>query len=368
MKQQLSPLQLALIIANFIFSGTIISVQQIIVEVSKQNSWLVILLTYPIVLGIVLLICHNTDKIEKMKGLLDTDNKSWFHRIFVIILFLLFLFIFIRDFRSFNGFVDAILLPDTPIDIIAVLTILTLIYISLTGIEVIARITVIHYFTVCIIVVALPLLLMNEIDFRNSQPIGGANSVSEILKSSYIFVPWMAEVVIITFLVIFVAPLDHIKKASILGTSLSFILLLVLITMNISVLGVAVTSEATYPNIAIIQQINLTDFLDRLDLVIIVVWIPTMLCKLSLVLFAIQKLMNVLRAKDSDFSIVPLGLFLGLTTHLFKSNIDSIEYSFFTWPLQGLLLEILLIVFFLLMKHKQIGLKGSSGKKKNENA
>lgn len=368
MKQQLSPFQAALLIGNFIFAGTIISVQQVIVEISKQNSWLVVLLSYPIVLGMVILICHNTEKLEKMKGLLDTGNKSWFHRVFVVILLMFFLFIFIRDFRSFNGFVSVILLPDTPIDILSVLTILTLIYIVLTGIEVIARITVIHYFTVFIIVAALPILLMNEIDIRNIQPIGGMHSISEILKSAYIFVPWMAETVIIVFLIIFVSPLKHIKKASIMGTSLSFFLLLVLISMNISVLGVAVTSEATYPNIALIQQINLTDFLDRLDLVIIVVWIPTMLCKLSLVLFAIQKLLNVLKGKDSDFSIVPLALFLGMTIHLFKSNIDSIDFSFFTWPIQGLLLEMILIILFLLMKQKQIGLKGTSEKKKNVKA
>jgi spore germination protein len=75
-----------------------------------------------------------------------------------------------------------------------------------------------------------------------------------------------------------------------------------------------------------------------------------MLCKLSLLLFALNRLFNTFRRKDSDFNLVPLALLLSLTIRLFKNNIDGIEYSFFTWPTKGLLLELIIVFLFLILK------------------
>lgn len=352
-EQQLSPLQSAFIIGNFIFSTTFVSTQQIVIEISKQNAWLVILLSYPITLAIVWLICRQPEKLKKVKGLFDSEEKRLSKHIFLFVFFFFLVFIFIRDFRSLNGFINGLLLPSTPIDIISILTLLSLIYISLTGIEVIARITVIHFFTIFIILASLPVLFINELQFSFLLPLGGMNSFQELMKSTYIFVPWMGEMIILIFLLEFVNPLSQIKRAGVIGVSMAFTILFILVFLNITVLGVAIASEATYPNIALIQQINLTDFLDRLDLLIVVVWIPTILCKLSLLLFGVQKTFNAIRGTDSDFCLVPLAFILGSTIHLFESNIDLIEFSFFTWPTQGLIFETIILLYFLFKKNRK---------------
>lgn len=359
-KEQLSGFQMACMIGNFIFSGTLISLPQILIEISKQNTWIVVPITYFLTIAVIYLLCRNAKKMEQMKGLFNTEIKSWKQKVFIILLFIFLLFIFFRDFRAFNGFIDAVLLPDTPLDVIALLTMLTLTYIALTGVEVIARITVIHLFAIGIVVIALPVMLLNEIQLSNLLPLGGVNSVGEILKSTYIFFPWMTESVIIVFLFVFLNPIEHLKKSGIIGTSIGFLLLFILIFLNITVLGVAVVAETTFPNIALIQQINLTDFLDRLDLVIEVLWIPAMLCKLSLLLYCIHKLLNVMRKKDTDLNLVPLAIFLGLSIYLFKNNLDGIEYSFFTWPTKGIILEVCIVITFLLLKRSKL-----KGKKLN---
>lgn len=349
-QEQISPFQLTCLIGNFIFTGVLISVPQILVEISKQNTWIVILFTYILTTTFFYLICRKPEKLEKLKSLFNIDKRTWIKKVFFSVLSMYLLFIYIRDFRAFTSFIDGILLPDTPIDFIALLTTLTLIYISLTGIEVISRVTVIHFITISIVVISLPFLLLNEIQLTNLLPFGGLHSGAEILKSTYIFFPWMTEAIVIVFLFVFLHPISHLNKAGIIGISCGFFLLFILIFLNITVLGVAITSEATYPNIKLIQQINLTDFLDRLDLVIEVVWIPTMLCKLSLLLFALNRLFNTFRRKDSDFNLVPFALLLSLTIRLFKNNIDGIEYSFFTWPTKGLLLELIIVFLFLILK------------------
>ncbi|WP_449619916.1 GerAB/ArcD/ProY family transporter [Robertmurraya sp. Marseille-Q9965] len=351
MKQQISTFQFACIIGNFLFTGTLVMIPQIVIEISKQNAWLVVIITFLILFGLVFLLCSGRKRLEKIKEIFDPGNKPWYNKLFLTGLLFFMMFIFIRDFQSLNGFVNVVLLPSTPMDIIATLSILSLVYMSFSGVEVIARITVIQFLTISIIIVALPFLLLNEIELGYLLPIGGVNVISELIKSIYIYFAWIAEVVIFIFLLIFIEPLNQLRKASLFGLSFSFILLLILMLLNITVLGVAVASETTYPNFSLIQQINLTDFLDRLDLIIVVVWLPTILCKLALLLFGIQKIINLLRGKDSDISIIPLGILFGLTNHFFKNNIAAIEYSFFTWPTFGMILEVVIILCFIYLKY-----------------
>lgn len=365
MKNQISSFQFSLIIGNFIFSGTIVSVQQIVIEVAKQNAWIVILISYLIIIGIVYFISANKAKLEKLRGLYDTGNSNKFHKVFVFILLLFLFIVFIRDFRAVNGFIDIVLLPDTPIDVIALLMILSLIYISLAGIEVIARITVIHFFVIATIFVACPLLLINEINFKNIQPIGGVHALADILKAVYLITPWMGEALILVFLMMFINPIEKIRISSIFGTTLGILGVFISTILLLTVLGVGVASEATHPNIELIQQINLTDFLDRLDLIIVTVWLPAMFCKLALLVFGIQKSLNILRGSDDDKGLLPLGLILGLTTQLFSSNIDHLEFAFFTWATLGMTLEVLIILLFILIKNKHSGL-GKTAKKNSK--
>ncbi|MDV2687735.1 GerAB/ArcD/ProY family transporter, partial [Alkalihalophilus lindianensis] len=76
-------------------------------------------------------------------------------------------------------------------------------------------------------------------------------------------------------------PLKAARKAVITGTALGLFLFFLILFLAIVVLGTKIVREATYPSYILVQQINLTDFLDRLDLVIVAVWLPAFFSKLA---------------------------------------------------------------------------------------
>jgi spore germination protein len=115
---------------------------------------------------------------------------------------------------------------------------------------------------------------------------------------------------------------------------------------------VEIVTVSSYPTHQMIQQINLTDFLDRLDLVIVTVWIPTFITKISLDLYLVNRCLTSGRDQALNVIIVPLGIALGLLSVLmFRNNMEHLQFSFYTWAAWGLGIQMLIgILFFIRRK------------------
>lgn len=345
MKHNISVFQFALIIANTLITSSLITLPQIMTQLSEQNTWLVPLITYPLVL-FILLLC-----LKGERNSIHEDPKSKLSKLFTIILGIFLLTSYLRDLRAFIDYISSYLLPNTPIEVISIVLSITLLYISTSGLEVIARITVIQFVVLAVLILALPILTVNEIDITNIAPIINQDEMINMMKSSFIFFPWMGEAFIAFYLVRFIGKKKDLNRGVLLGVSLGFLLFFVLTFTDIAVLGEQIVSDATYPNIIMIQEINITDFLDRIDLIIVIIWMPTLLSKLALTLYCIHKTLFQLKGKGSSQLLPPLSLFLGiLAIVLFETNIQHLEYSFYTWTTVGILLEMIILILFVVMK------------------
>ncbi|UHA59861.1 spore germination protein [Metabacillus litoralis] len=198
MKHNISVFQFALIIANTIITASLITLPQIMTQLSEQNTWLVPLITYPLVL-FILLLCFKGEIHS-----IHEDPKSRLNKLFTIILGIFLLTTYLRDLRAFIDYISFYLLPNTPIEVISIVLSITLLYISASGLEVIARITVIQFVVLAVLILALPMLTVNEIDITNVVPIINKDGMFNMMKASFIFFPWMGEAFIAFYLVRFI--------------------------------------------------------------------------------------------------------------------------------------------------------------------
>ncbi|WP_160722872.1 GerAB/ArcD/ProY family transporter [Bacillus sp. USDA818B3_A] len=352
MKQKLSELQLSLLIANLIFAGPVISLPQIILQQGDQNSWVVPIIIYPILLAFIFIIFGKNKNTEWLQHVFLVGRKSkWIEKGFILLFLLFAIFTLVRDLRGMSDFVATVLLPTTPNDIIMVLTILVTAYIAISGIEVVARITSIHFFILFVIVAMLPLLLMNEWDFGNLQPLLGWDSIPAILRALYVTFSWMGEIFFFLIIISNLNPPRHARRAVIIGAGLGLFLFLVVMLSALAVLGANIIRESTYPSLMLIQQINITDFLDRLDLFITVAWLPTLVTKVAFLLYAINHCYSYIYKGNTNKFLFPISLIIGyLSILMFKNTMDLLRFSFYTWNLVGLLLEFLLVVMFLFVR------------------
>lgn len=363
MSQKVSNLQLMFLVANFMFSSSVISLPQIIVEISGQNGWLVPIILLPIFLLIILMIFGRKKKSDFFKKLfIIGEKRSFWEKAFIIFFFLLVVLTFVRDLRGLIDFVASVLLPNTPIDVLMVLSIFVIAYIAMSGIEVISRINMIYFVLLTFIVLIMPFFLLNELELQNLQPLPSLRTVMSIVHTLYFSFSWLAEMFLFLIIIANVNPVRQARKAAFAGAGLGLLLFFIILFLQLSVLGTKIVREATYPTYILIQQINLTDFLDRIDLVIVVVWMPTLIAKLSYLLFAVNHCLSLFYKSSTNKFLFPISIILGLlSVLLFKNTMNFLHYSFYTWASLGLILEIIVVILFLLLKRKKTKMLEGTG-------
>lgn len=352
MTQRISNLQLILLVANFIFSAFVISLPQIIVHVGGQNAWLVPVILFPVFWLIVYLLFGKRKNLESITDLFGIGKKSrGVEKIFILVFFFFVLLAFLGDLRATLDFIASVLLPSTPLDILMILSIFIIVYISMAGLEVISRINALHFFILMVIVLSLPLDLLNEWQPGNLKPLPRLSNVLDVIKSAYFTFSWLGEMVLFLIIVGSVNPLKEARKAVISGTALGFLLVFIILFLQIMVLGTNIVKETTYPTYILIQQINITDFLDRLDLVLVSVWIPAIFAKLAYMLYAINYCLGFFYKSNTNKFLFPISIMLGyLSLLLFKNSMEHTHFSFYSWTSLGLGLEVLLILLFLFVR------------------
>ena len=77
MKEKISSIQLALLIANLIFTTTNLSLPQPLTQIGKQNAWLVPIIIFPIIVVMILIGFGKKQGIEKLQVSFTADNKNF---------------------------------------------------------------------------------------------------------------------------------------------------------------------------------------------------------------------------------------------------------------------------------------------------
>jgi spore germination protein len=350
MKEIISPFQLLFLVFNFLLTGTLITAPAMMTQVSKQYTWLVPILVCPLILLMIVLIFKGKKSLTKV---FTTNQLSRTKNLFHLVLGIFIVVVYIKDLRALVDFIAGYLLPNTPIPVIVLFLSLTLIYISSAGLEVIARITLIQMITLAVTIILIPLLLINEFEITYLFPVVTEGTIANLSRSSFLMFPWMGEIVIFLLLLGNISTEKGVKGSFILGTCLALLFLFLLIITSIAVLGDYIMSQATYPNMFMIQEINLTDFLDRLDLIIVILWMPCCISKLALSLYCLFRILINLKVTKSNLLFTPVGLLLGiLSILLFTTNIVHLEFTFYTWTIMAIILEMLIVVLFMVIKYK----------------
>lgn len=108
-----------------------------------------------------------------------------------------------------------------------------------------------------------------------------------------------------------------VKKVWLSALVSSGLILSLTVTMNIAVLGVDVTERATFPALATIGKVNLFDFIQRLDALVVFTLLITVFFKASILLYGtIIGLVDLFKLNNHQQILLPIGgilIFLSMT-------------------------------------------------------
>ncbi|MCM3628287.1 spore germination protein [Paenibacillus glycanilyticus] len=271
------------------------------VEIAKQDAWLSMLIAC-LLGGAITYLVVKVGMQHPGQSLAQFSQEllgSWLGKIVPIPYFTAWFILSGDVLRSFADFIHLVLLDKTPVWVLMAMILGAAIYLSGTcGITGIGRFCeIVGPLTIITLLVS---FLLNATNARwiDLVPVFGDASVTEIVKASFAPTSFLAESFMVLVLLSFVSNPKNIMKKSLASVWLTGILLAVSTVMVLLVFGPTLAQELRFPYFMLVRSINILNFIQNLDILVIFIWIFGVFAKISLYLFITSyELSQVLRTK-----------------------------------------------------------------------
>ncbi|MCC3379350.1 endospore germination permease [Paenibacillus farraposensis] len=260
-------------------------------------------------------------------------------RMLLAMYLILFLILFARDLRIMTDLVEVTLLPLTPIVVISLILLLTLTFMAKGGISTIVSMAEFTVPALIMTLLTMPLFFGGNIDFSAMRPylhpdIGG------VVKGSWRMLGYMADLMILPFII---SGRSYNARSAWLGHLVGTVFMIIVVLLEELVIGVPIMSRLFYPTYELGRQLQLTDFLDRFDLFVGALTVPTLLTKIGVDLYVASLAVKRMFAHTRGGLMVwPVGLLGYVCSFMLFSNIVQIYNFSREWT-------VVMIVFFVVM-------------------
>jgi spore germination protein KB len=344
-----------LLILVFLYSiGTVIlHTPSLMAHIAKQDAWIAAIIGTGA--GIIL-----TGLYIKVGNLfpslsLDRLNEKLFGRFIgkaVNTFFFFWAFVSASEIVFYIGdFVATFWMPETPSFAIHIMFSFIVILAVRLGIEPISRLTEILFLPVTLLLVILIIAIVPKVEWMNIQPVLEFG-IRPILRAALVFVSFFSFSSVM-FLMIYPSLVTERKKAAkgfLKGTIYAGIILVIVMSLNILVLGVDLTTRNIAPSYALARKINIGNFVTRIEAFLALFWIMTVFIRgvvyfyVSVVVFS-----NIFEVKDYRHLCSPLGMIMVVFSLILFPNIQAAAtYDKDIWlpfvSVVGLFMPLLLLV------------------------
>lgn len=283
MKQEkISALQLLYVIVGFEVGNTVILP---IGAGAKQDAWLTIVVG--MISGVILMFVYT-----KLSEYFPNDTLIQMipkiigkYLAFPINLIYIFYFAFLASTacRNFGELIVTTILVDTPLVVIIGIFMVLVIYCLRGGVEAFGRMgeVVFPVYIFAIITVWILLLSVKGFNINNLTPVIG-NGVKPIIKEAFphTIVSFGETVIMLMFFPV-LNKKQYTKKIGMTVIMIGGILLTFNVLLNICVLGPEIFSNINFPLLAATRQVSIADFLERFDVLIILLMVAGVFFKVG---------------------------------------------------------------------------------------
>ncbi|GGE33514.1 germination protein GerKB [Pullulanibacillus camelliae] len=315
--------QFIILVMLFTIGSNILDAPFVITNVANQSGWLAGILGWGV--GILLVWLYSTVAqqfpkqtfIEYSQAVLGKALGNALNLFYVIYYF----FLSSVMVGLIISFLNLQILPRTPMEVIGI----SFLLIAITGVHyglgVIGRSAEIFFPWISTFLCLMFILLLPQINLSHLTPIldGG---VRPIFRAAFTFLglPFL-ELPIFLMIIPYVDNQKHIKKCFLLGTLLGGLVLVSTIFLCILVLGAQLTSLNQYPSYQLGKEISIGNFIQRIEVMVAIIWILTIFYKLSICLFVTSHgLSKLLHLKEQRSVLLPLILIISVITRIISPN------------------------------------------------
>lgn len=332
--------------------GMLISLPNRVFQLAERDAWMAYLLALPVVLALLWLQTRIASRFPgKNLFQIVVLRRPVIGRVLALPVLLFILLVIIRDVRTLSEFVTVELLAYTPVPVICALIMLAVVVTVSSRFEVICRMSEIWLPLMLVFLALVPVLLFPEFEVRHTLPILEKGFLP-VLQGSWYTIAAMGQILLLPLLL----PSnqfrmrDGVVSLAVAWITMEWLNLCILLSM-----GSAVASKLQNPFYELVRLIRVTDFLDRFELPLDMIYIPLMITKMAFFVFAFMYgLMQLIPALHMDKLVLSFGACCFSFSFWFFRNASQL-YSFIR-PLSLLAICVdvgLTCLIFVLFRPKQ---------------
>jgi spore germination protein KB len=358
-KQLLNQRQLAWLPASIISTGGLSYLQNVLIQISESDTWLSYLIPMVYLFLIAAFFAYLAKKFPR-KHIFEISMLllgRWGGTCLNLVVLFHFWMFLMRDISVYSKFTTTILLERTPIEVLILLTCLVLMYYGRTSIEVVARVNDIFFPLFLVSYVMMPIFLSNQMSLGLLRPNLSMPPLN-ILQANFLAFGGVGDVFVLGAFLHTLYNSNQIRSSIRHGVLLGTGLITLSTLVVIMVLGPKMPGNFIYPSFNIAQMIQITDFLDRLDLIMMIIWYPSIICKILAVYLALLiGISSLLKSRNYPIFNKPTALFVAITSLLsFRSVTDLYSFSNYSSPVivfvyQPIVMIILMIAVRIRKRH-----------------
>lgn len=249
--------------------------------------------------------------------------------------------------RDLLDFVAIVLLPGTPGRVIAVIFGLVTLYGVWAGLEPVARISYQVMLFIVAALVVIPVLVFREFSLLQYSPLL-TQGLGPVLKGAWPMTSWFMEAVVLLTLVPHMNQKRNPYRWALIGVGGGVVALAYLTLITVLVFGHTLTGRFMFPVYSLVQMISLAHFVERIEMVLILVWISGMFTKSTLCLYtcaeAAQQLLGLKTHRWPALVLAAVGVVL---TQIWSRTLDLLRWGMsdaHSWIHGGIVLVILVLL------------------------
>ncbi|WNS73487.1 endospore germination permease [Bacillus sp. DTU_2020_1000418_1_SI_GHA_SEK_038] len=310
-KGKISVRQFRVLVIFFTIGTSILVTPAILASYARQDAWIAVIIG----LGagqLVIWLFTSIANLFPNLNFVQVNEKvfgKWLGKI-ISLLFLTMPFVYTVELLFYSGtFITVNLMPETPIEMLYIMTVFILVMAVRLGLETFSRTAEINI-VVFILLFLILLFITPQLKIENIQPIL-ENGIKPLLLPvlHLVDVSYFNAVVLLMIYPAYVNQPKDAQKSFFIGSLIGGLVVLVITLLSTMVLGVDTTIRNLYPGYALAKKINVGGFLQRIEAVIAFMWIMATYFKMLLYFYATcLGLAQVLNLKDYRPLTLPLAM------------------------------------------------------------
>lgn len=310
--------QLFSVLVNVIIGVGILGLPKTLAEKAGPDSLIVLVMGSGIFLVMALLIQRLVTKFPK-NTIIEITNSLFFKPLGFLVglgYFIYTVTLVVIEVRAFGEITKSFLLLNTPIEVIMITFLITAVYLVRSGIESIARLSVIILPLSIFPAVIVSMVAIPDLDFTYFLPIL-RTSFPDIVKAlPSVFFSFLGFEFIV-FISFFVKDTKNIRKTTIRTVGFVSIVYFIFTTITIARFGIVESQKLIWPVVTLFKSVDIPGtLLENVEVVIMSTWLLSIFMTIAISYFGATFLLSrLIKSKEQNYfalALLPIIYFLAL--------------------------------------------------------